>query len=349
MNEIIKKMNTGNKIAGIMLIITGCTNQVDTESKNVHLKTEEPKEIIIKDSTGKAEEIDEEYIFTAPEFASEYQPRDKGFPVFGRERIAAGLKSKVEKGEVLTVHMFVPLCDNKYQGIVPTSPSIGDGFKPNSNLYWATSNGIRRYFKEKKEWEFLKLIKNVYKDSVVLERVVFRRSYAGGATVYLVADAYRGDKMYDTVNDFFRAMSDNYRETLKLDSINIEIHGAADMVVFNGHNGLLDLYEKQPDRWYNEKGSKKDMVTICCYGNEYFEREAMRARAYPIVRAKSLLHPGAFVISAIIDQWAMMNDVESMRLAAGKAYCKAHGCSEKTSRNLFYKGWRPKNLLRVYE
>lgn len=263
--------------------------------------------------------------------------------------IEAQLKKKVAECKPLIAHIFVPLCDNEHQGIVPTTASLGNGFNLRSNLYWATSTGMKRYFKEKKQWQFIKSSKNVYGDSVVLERVVFKRTYPNKAVVYLIADAYRGDKMLETVNHFLRAASNNYTEQLKVDDTTIiAIHGAADLVAFNGHNGLLDLYYDQPNQWYNMPNYQKDLVVIACYANEYFEREAMRAKAYTIVRAKNRLHPGAFVISGILDEWAMLNSIESMRLSAGKAYCKIHDCSVKTSKKLFYKGWKSENLNHNY-
>lgn len=276
-------------------------------------------------------------------------PKLKDFLPFERTSIEAKLQQKIANNQALVVHIFVPLCDNEHQGIVPTTASLGNGFSLRSNLYWATTNGMKRYFKEKKSWKLLQSIKDVYKDSVVLERVVFKRTYSNQATVYIVADAYRGDKMLATLNHFSRAMSNSYTKKITLpDSSSIDIHGGADLIVFNGHNGFLDFPEDTPTQFYNTTKSQKDMVAIACFANEYFEREALRAQAYPIVRAKSTLHPGAFVISAIIDDWAMLKPVEEMRLSAGKAYCEIHNCSIQTSKNLFYKGWRPENLQTDY-
>src|SRR5215212_8846369 len=48
-----------------------------------------------------------------------------------------------------TIHVFVALCDNKYQGIVPVGKSIGNGQDPESNLYWGCDLGLRTYFKKK--------------------------------------------------------------------------------------------------------------------------------------------------------------------------------------------------------
>ncbi|WP_431199255.1 hypothetical protein ACQ86K_29370 [Mucilaginibacter sp. P19] len=54
------------------------------------------------------------------------------------------------------IHVFVALCDNKYQGIVPVPPAIGNGQDPETNLYWGSDNGVRTYFKKVKTGNCLK-------------------------------------------------------------------------------------------------------------------------------------------------------------------------------------------------
>src|SRR5690349_10949044 len=85
-----------------------------------------------------------------------------------------------------TIHVFVALCDNKYQGIVPVPAKIGNGQDPDNNLYWGCAFGIRTFFKNSKEWRLLKTQKI---DSVRLERLVFKHATKN---YYLVADAYDG-------------------------------------------------------------------------------------------------------------------------------------------------------------
>ena len=84
--------------------------------------------------------------------------------------------------------------------------------------------------------------------------------------------------------------------------------------------GIMDkwiFWDKQPKRWFNKTSVQKDMVAICCFANEYWERESMRAKAYSIVGARSLLHSGAFVISGIIDKWAMLESNDATRSRSG--------------------------------
>ena len=45
-----------------------------------------------------------------------------------------------------TIHVYVALCDNKNQGIVPVSKTLGNGQNPTTNLYWGAAYGIRTFF-----------------------------------------------------------------------------------------------------------------------------------------------------------------------------------------------------------
>lgn len=102
---------------------------------------------------------------------------------------------------IRTVHVFVALCDNKYQGIVPVPAAIGNGQAPNSNLYWGCSAGIRTYFKNSKEWT---LIKRYKLDNIRLERLLFKHKTR---KVYLVADAYDGRYIKQCTIDFLKSCS----------------------------------------------------------------------------------------------------------------------------------------------
>ena len=42
-----------------------------------------------------------------------------------------------------TIHVFVALCDNKHQGIIPVRDELGDGDKPRWNLYWGALYGVK--------------------------------------------------------------------------------------------------------------------------------------------------------------------------------------------------------------
>src|ERR1700733_9726445 len=54
------------------------------------------------------------------------------------------------------IHVFVALCDNKYQGIIPVPAAIGNGQDPENNLYWGGDYGARTFFKRSKDWKLVR-------------------------------------------------------------------------------------------------------------------------------------------------------------------------------------------------
>src|SRR6185295_3392571 len=98
-----------------------------------------------------------------------------------------------------TIHIYVALCDNKYQGIVPVPAKIGNGQDPDNNLYWGCGAGIRTCFKNSKEWKFIKKYKL---DNNRPERLIFKHA---SKNYYLVADAYDGQFIKQCTHDFLKS------------------------------------------------------------------------------------------------------------------------------------------------
>ena len=252
-----------------------------------------------------------------------------------RVAIKKSLQGKTAAKKSLVVHLLVPLCDNEHQGIVPTTASLGNGMSLKSNLYWATSKGVKRYFKEQKQWKLIKSILDPNKN--VLERVIFEKRYSDGKKVTLVADAYRGDRMKVCLDDYFKALSGSLKDSVKADNGAWGIYGHADMVAFNGHNGLMD--EEVTVRPV-KNNRNIDAVVIACASQGYFNRELKKVNAYPLVTTTNLLYPGAPVMHDIIDAWAALKSAEDVRKAAGAGYYRMKPKSGPNgSLNLFATGW----------
>jgi len=56
----------------------------------------------------------------------------------------------------MKVAVFVALCDNATQGIQPVPKAIGDGDKPETNLYWGCTEGFGGCFRTSKTWKLQK-------------------------------------------------------------------------------------------------------------------------------------------------------------------------------------------------
>src|SRR5262245_21204288 len=145
----------------------------------------------------------------------------------------------LEKAPVNTVpviHVFVALADNVNQGIVPVSASLGNGDNAATNLYWGAAFGIRTFFSRNKDWKLISVIPNP--SARILERCIFKHRRA---SVLLVADAYRGKEISQTIRDFLEAAAGKPGEPLKVGDVQFHTGGSADLVAYIGHNGLMDF------------------------------------------------------------------------------------------------------------
>ncbi len=255
------------------------------------------------------------------------------FDSFSREEIITTLQNKILNKQPLLVHVFVPLCDNDNQGIVPVSASLGDGQNLRTNLYWGAGYGLKTHFK-KTGW---KIISDVIDTSnAVLERIVFEKNITPSTRIIVIADAYAGDEMPLCLEDFFSNLAETLNDSVKInDSVFIDLN-QVDLVAFTGHNGLMDnsIGEK-----INKNAKPKDAVVIACISHSYFNERLNYVNAYPLVTTRSLMAPEAYVISAIINSWANMEDERSVFLSAASAYSTYQKCSLNAGKSIFKTGW----------
>ncbi|MEM7035581.1 MAG: hypothetical protein AAF570_01305 [Bacteroidota bacterium] len=266
---------------------------------------------------------------TAPESTTRWNPGD-----FDRSKIKAQLKAKIDKGEPLVAHILVPLCDNDHQGIVPVNSSLGNGQNTRTNLYWGAGYGIKTHFKRASDWTFVG--EEVPAEKHLLDRAVFKKKFSNGTTVILVADAYDGAHMEACLNDFLGALAGKKQATKTIDGQELALYGKADLVGFNGHNGLMDMTVPEPA---NADSRQKDAVVIACASHGYFADPLANAGGYPLVCTTHLLAPEAYVMRAILDAWGAGEPASEVRLAAGRAYHKYQKCGLKGATNLFKTGW----------
>lgn len=232
---------------------------------------------------------------------------------------------------VNTIHVFVALCDNKYQGIVPVPAKIGNGQDLNNNLYWGCGFGIRSYFKNSKEW---KLIKTEKLDSIKLERLVFKHT---SKNYYLIADAYNGKYIEQCTKDFLNSSSGNLKDTLHIYNTIIGIAGNSNLIAYIGHDGLMDfqLSEKYP----NVDNKQRDVIILACYSKRFFSPHLKMANINPLVWTSGLMCPEAYTLYDAISGYINNESTEKIRTRAALAYSKYQKCSEKAARNLILTGW----------
>jgi hypothetical protein len=230
------------------------------------------------------------------------------------------------------IHVLVALCDNDHQGIVKVSRDIGNGDNPTSNLYWGCSGGVKAQFRRNPEWKLLKSVQNPRPG--VLERLVFQHK---SGNVFLIADGYRGREIKATLEDFFALLAgrqiEKERETIPL--LNREIHAGsnASLVVYLGHNGLMDIkFNALP-----AGRSAKDAIVLCCGSYQYFRAILDQYGVKPVLLTTQLMYPGAMILEAAIEGWIKGESHEQIRLRAAQAYAGDQKTSVKAALSVFSK------------
>jgi hypothetical protein len=233
---------------------------------------------------------------------------------------------------IKTIHVFVALCDNKYQGIVPVPASIGDGQDPKTNLYWGCSNGIKSYFKRSNEWKIISSQLNPLPN--ILERLLFKRA---AKNIYLLADAYDGQFIRQTTVDFLNASSGKNEIEIKEGQKKIYFGGASDLLAYIGHDGLMDFSLQQK---FESAGSRKrETIILACYSKNYFFPHLKSTGASPLLWTSGLMCPEAYTLHDAIHEWVNEKPGTTIRLAAAKAYSRYQHCSIKAAQNFLVQGW----------
>src|SRR5215475_1895462 len=251
-------------------------------------------------------------------------------PTSGRNTAAAPQPAKRNSGKL--IHVLVALCDNEHQGIVPVPARIGDGDDPANNLYWGASFGVKTFFKRAGDWTLIAETRNPRAE--ILERLVFKNRTKD---VYLVADAYRGREIKQCVTDFFEFSAGRACETIKANSIEIQAGGAANMVAYVGHDGLMDFaLDWRPQM---ADGRQRDAVMLACLSKLYFAEPLRKTGARPLLWTTGLMAPEAYVLKAVIDGWTLNEDGNAIIKRAATAYNQYQRCGTNAALRLFSTGW----------
>ncbi len=243
--------------------------------------------------------------------------------------IALLLASNAMQGNIRTIHVFVALCDNEHQGIVPVPKQLGNGEDPANNLYWGALYGTKTILRKSTDWTVATTEKNP--SGAILERVVFRHKRANA---YLVADAYRGAKIKVAVADFLNAAAGNSRNALLVGGTTLGISGAADLVAYVGHNGLMDFDVNQPAPAQDAR--LKAAMVLACRSEPYFHSRLQQLKCRPVLLTTGFMAPEGYVLEAAVNSWLARETSESMKDRVARAYDKYQKCGLTAAKRLFW-------------
>lgn len=234
------------------------------------------------------------------------------------------------------IHVFVALCDNVNQGIVPVSASLGNGDNPATNLYWGAAFGVKTFFSRHRDWELVSETKNP--SAAILVRAIFKRK---DRDVFVVADAYRGKEIAQATWDFLEAAAGKAGEELSVTrgtrKLTFNSAGSSDLVVYVGHDGLMDFTLKSTPQARDNR--KRQAIILACISKKYFAEPLERTGAVPLVWTTGLMAPESYILSAAIDGWLKQESDEQIRVRAAKAYNSYQNCGLKAANGLFATGW----------
>ena len=233
--------------------------------------------------------------------------------------------------DVKVIHVFVALCDNQYQGIVPVPKGIGNGQDTKSNLYWATAYGVKTFFSKQPEWQ---KIQDIQKDSILLNRVIYKHK---NQSTYLVADAYNGKYIKQCTIDFLNASAGNKSDSFQYQSKTVCIAGSSQLLSYIGHDGLMDFSLENTFKAVDTL--KRETIILACISRKYFTPFIKNTNAKPLIWSTGLMSPEAYTLEAAIDGWLKHETNEQIRERAAQAYHKYQKCGINAARKLLVTGW----------
>ncbi|NII24308.1 hypothetical protein HB364_04415 [Pseudoflavitalea sp. X16] len=230
------------------------------------------------------------------------------------------------------IHVFVALCDNKNQGIVPVPKTIGNGQDAASNLYWGCAGGVKGYFKKQPNWKLMSTTKSV--SSIILERCVFKHT---SYNAYIVADAYDGAAIKACTIDFFNAAAGRNNQSLAVQGTTLGIGGSAQLIAYTGHDGLMDF--SLPDYPAKLHDTKRETIILACISKRFFSEGIRQAGATPLIWSTGLMSPEAYTLEASIAGWLAQETPAQIRQRAAAAYDRYQHCGVKAASRLLVTGW----------
>lgn len=233
------------------------------------------------------------------------------------QRIAADLAA----GQALRVHVYVALCDNDAQGIVPVkNASICDGDTPERNLYWRTGGGIASYARAQR---YRELEYTVLPDGPIAIRARYAKELAAGGAlrargitrvpVELTALAYRGARIDRAMFDFVAA-----------------VHGtgppnAGDpphVIGYIGHDYFLDAYDplELARARSGQSRVQQAVFALSCLGQRYIRPVIERPNAHVLVLNRGLTYPGAWTVGGLLTGLARGDSHAGIHRLAARAF-----------------------------
>jgi hypothetical protein len=261
-------------------------------------------------------------------------------------RIAADISG----GKPLTATVYIALCDNDSQGIVPVkNKKICMGDDAQNNLYWASGGGLWGHARTR-GWKRVLMEKNPTED-IAVRAVWKKRFFPGGKLralgvkakfdVLLVGIAYRGEKIRKAMADYLKAVNRDAPDVLTLpNGESVEAGGKSHVIGWIGHDYFMDEPDV-PGLIAETRGNstlEKGVFGLACISDHYFRPAIQRANVHILALNTNLTFPSAFTVFGMLRAAAAGKDHRGIHLEAVRAFAKGQKRSAAAMMRVFSYG-----------
>lgn len=220
------------------------------------------------------------------------------------------------------VHVVVPLADNENQNIAAVPKMLGDGRSLQTNLYWGAAFGLKNFLRKSSKFVLVGCKKM---DEQILERCEFKHKKTSSV---VVLDAYAGDQLKLSLNVFF-GLSGGNSKTVGFENQEYD----PSLIVFSGHNGLMD-YPWKIFGGVPVKKAKK-VAILACQSKLFFKPSFLSSDIKPVIVTKSNMAPEGYILEQLLDGYFDSKSNEEIKMLVAKAYAKYQKISLKAALTVF--------------
>jgi len=251
------------------------------------------------------------------------------------DRLAAELAA----GKPLVITVYVALCDNDSQGIVPVkNRAICRGDDPADNMYWASRGGLAGFMRRAgwKRVAFAEtpggpiLVRSAWRKVLLADGKLSERGVKGPVPTYVVGLAYRGREIRTAMIDYFHAVHRDAPLNIALETgETIAAGGASHAVGYVGHDYFYDTAEPEAllAEATGDSALAKGAFALSCTGNRLIRPGLLRPNVHILLLNRTLAFPGAWSVGGIAKGVASGRDGAGIRREAAAAFSLGMGIS----------------------
>lgn len=261
------------------------------------------------------------------------------------DRIAADVLA----GRPLVATLYVALCDNDSQGIVPVkNRRVCRGDDPDRNLYWAAAGGLAATLKQAK-WQRVSL--TYFAEGDLAVKAVWRKTFSpGGALrvrgvrepfhIFIIGRGYRGDHIRQAMMDYLDAVNRDGKMDEEVGGWRLKAGGASHVVGYIGHDYFYDVDDPAPLLATRNGDSvlPKGTFALSCTGHVFIRRAIQRPNAHIFILNRTLGFPGAWTAEAVLAALADGKSMKEIHHCAAAAFAAGQGVPLGTALGAFVYG-----------